>query len=52
MFNYIFERKSVEKGGEKEIKEMARKFYRYIKDAYRIQAGMGNAGTVVSIPLN
>ena len=40
------------KCSEKAVKEAARKFYRYIKDAYRVQAGLGNAGSVFSVPLN
>ena len=40
------------KSGEKEVKEMAKKNYRIIKDAYRVQAGLGNAGSVFSVPLN
>lgn len=40
------------KSTEKEVKEMARKNYRLFKDAYRVQAGLGNAGSVFSVPLN
>ena len=40
------------KGTEKEIKEQALHFYKVIKQAYRVQAGLGNAGSVFSVPLN
>lgn len=40
------------KSSLKDIREIAKNYYKVIKDAYRVQAGMGNAGSVFSVPLN
>ena len=37
---------------EVDIKNIAQQYYRVIKDAYRVQAGLSSAGTVISVPLN
>ena len=37
---------------EAEVKKVAEQYYRVIKDAYRVQAGLSSAGTVISVPLN
>ena len=40
------------KGKESEVKSVALQYYRLIKDAYRVQAGLSSAGTVISVPFN